>query len=240
MHIDVESRRGFIQAAALASGGIILAGGAGAISATQPAGQEKPKSSEEEVTPSEDLMREHGVLRRILLIYQQAVSRLQENQSLPAQVLPQSATLVRDFVENYHEKLEENYLFPRFRKAGKLVDLVDVLQRQHQAGRQLTAVIFRQAGSQGSAGADGRQELVRAIQQFTRMYRPHAAREDTVLFPALHEVVSPAEYRALGETFEDQEQELFGREGFEKIVEQVAGLENTLGIYDLAQFTPKA
>ena len=33
-----------------------------------------------------------------------------------------------------HEKLEENFLFPRFRKANKLVDLVDVLLQQHQAG----------------------------------------------------------------------------------------------------------
>ena len=31
-----------------------------------------------------------------------------------------------------------------------------------------------------------------------------------------------------------------GVEGFEKTVEQVAGIEKQLGIYDLDQFTPKA
>ena len=44
---------------------------------------------------------------------------------------------------------------------------------------------------------------------------------------------------ALGEDFEKKEDELFGDEGFFKVVDQVAELEKKLGIYDLAQFTPK-
>jgi hypothetical protein len=70
------------------------------------------------------------------------------------------------------------------------------------------------------------------------MYRPHAAREDTVLFPAFRRIVTPNEYDSLGEQFEDQEHKLFGEDGFEKIVDEVTGLEKKLGIEDLAQFTP--
>ena len=71
------------------------------------------------------------------------------------------------------------------------------------------------------------------------MYRPHEAREDTVLFPALHSIVSRNEYDSLGEQFEDEEHKRFGEEGFEKMVDKVAGIEKELGIYDLAQFTPR-
>jgi hemerythrin-like domain-containing protein len=71
------------------------------------------------------------------------------------------------------------------------------------------------------------------------MYAPHEAREDTVLFPALRRLVSAHEYDALGEAFEDEEHRKFGQEGFEGMVERVAGLEKTLGIYDLKQFTPR-
>ncbi len=71
------------------------------------------------------------------------------------------------------------------------------------------------------------------------MYRPHAAREDTVLFPAFHQVVSGKDYDALGDEFEKKEHQLFGEDGFEKMVDRVAGIEKTLGIYDLARFTPK-
>jgi hypothetical protein len=71
------------------------------------------------------------------------------------------------------------------------------------------------------------------------MYAPHEAREDTVLFPALRTLVSKQEYAALGEDFEKKEHQLFGEDGFDKMVERVAAIEKTLGIYDLAQFTPK-
>jgi len=70
------------------------------------------------------------------------------------------------------------------------------------------------------------------------MYRPHAAGEDTVLFPAFREVVGRAAYRELGEQFEDEEHERFGEHGFRDVVDEVADLEPALGIHDLASFTP--
>jgi hypothetical protein len=70
------------------------------------------------------------------------------------------------------------------------------------------------------------------------MYRPHAAREDTILFPALRSIVSAKEFDDLGEEFEDKEEKLFGAGGFEKIIGQVAELEKTIGLYDISQFTP--
>ena len=76
------------------------------------------------------------------------------------------------------------------------------------------------------------------MEQFVRMYEPHEAREDTVLFPALRSILSKHEFDTLGEEFETKEHQLFGEEGFDKIVDQVAGIDKRLGIYDLAQFTP--
>ncbi len=43
----------------------------------------------------------------------------------------------------------------------------------------------------------------------------------------------------MGDEFEDLEHKLFGEHGFENVVEQVAGLEKTLGIYELSKFTAK-
>jgi hemerythrin-like domain-containing protein len=54
------------------------------------------------------------------------------------------------------------------------------------------------------------------LRQFNRMYAPHEAREDTVLFPALRRLVSKEEYAALGEDFEKKEHELFGGEGLRR------------------------
>jgi hypothetical protein len=71
-----------------------------------------------------------------------------------------------------------------------------------------------------------------------RGYRPHAAREDTDLFPKLREVVSAHEFDAIGEDMEKQEKQKFGDDSFE-MAAHVADLEKLVGIADLKQFTPK-
>jgi hemerythrin-like domain-containing protein len=199
---------------------------------------EKPKG-DKEISPAEDLMREHGVLNRILLIYDEHLRRLEAKRTFDGAALAAAADIVRRFVEEYHEKLEEEFLFPRFRKAGKLVKLVDTLQEQHVAGRRLTTHI-RELGSLATLKyVSDSDKLADALRGFLRMYRPHEAREDTVLFPAFRSIVSGHEYDALGEDFEKKEDELFGEDGFFKVVDQVAQLEKKLGIYELSQFTPK-
>jgi hypothetical protein len=65
------------------------------------------------------------------------------------------------------------------------------------------------------------------------------SREDTVLFHALYKVVGAKEVKNLGEQFEEKEHQLFGEDGFEKAVDEVAAIEKQLGIYDLASFIPK-
>lgn len=193
---------------------------------------------EEEISPAEDLMREHGVLKRVLLIYGEGLRRIEANEELPPQALSDSAKIIRSFIEDYHEKLEEDFLFPRFRKANRLVDLVDVLTQQHQAGRRLTDTTLKLSTPAALKDPQERRNLADSLKQFIRMYSPHEAREDTVLFPAFREITSPDEYGDLGEEFENREDALFGDNGFETIVDRVSAIEKTLGIFDLAQFTP--
>jgi hemerythrin-like domain-containing protein len=229
------TRRNFVGGIAGLSVGIApaLAAKSGDQSSTKP----HVERDEDDVTPAEDLMREHGALNRMLLIYESARERLAHEQPFPRTVIVRTGALIRNFIEDYHEKLEEDYLFPRFRKAGKLVDLVDTLARQHEAGRKLTGDITEIAGSESSF-AGRRNELKMNLTAFIRMYRPHEAREGTVLFPALRTIISERDYKELGEQFEEREHKLFGKDGFEGVVEQIADLEKEIGIYDLSQFTP--
>jgi hemerythrin-like domain-containing protein len=203
-----------------------------------PQKESKEENEEEEVSPAEDLMREHGVLKRVLLIYTEVMGRIDSQREFPPDVVLSSAKLIRSFVEDYHEKLEEDYLFPRFKKANKLVDVVNVLYTQHQRGRTLTDLTMRLATPAGIKDSAQRAQLRNSLYQFVRMYEPHEAREDTVLFPAFSKIVSKHEYDSLGEEFERKENQIFHGDGFEKNVDAVAKLEKELGIYDLSQFTP--
>jgi len=235
MSESFTSRRDFLRQTPMLGAAVLVSS---ASAQQKPFDKEGEKS--EGVTPTEDLMREHGVLNRILLIYDHHLHLLTDKRTFDGSILVTAADIVRRFVEEYHEKLEEDFLFPRFRKAKKLVSLVDTLQAQHKAGRDLTAKIKELAGTASlKLVSTDSERLSDALREFLRMYRPHEAREDTVLFPAFRSIVSPNEYDALGDDFEKKEDELFGEEGFFRVVDQVAGLEKRLGIYDLAQFTPK-
>ena len=118
------------------------------------------------------------------------------------------------------------------------MDLVKVLWLQHQVSRKVTAAILSLATPAALADAASR----RSAAGSPAPVHPHVSaargREDTVLFPAFPALLPRQEYQALGEKFENREQKLFGKNGFENIVSQIADLEKQLGIYDLSQFTP--
>jgi hemerythrin-like domain-containing protein len=229
-----DSRRKFI------SSGVKLAAFAGiaGLGLHSSCKQHEKDEEEQKVSPPEDLMQEHGILNRVLLIYDTCRLKLVNTVNFPTETLYNAAAIIREFIEDYHEKQEEDYIFPRFKKANTLVDLTEILLQQHNAGRSITDGIMQAARATHPSDNDV-QRLIFLLTSFNTMYRPHEAREDTVLFPAFRKLVSRHEYDSLGEDFEKNEHKLFGADGFEKIVEKVATIERSLGIYDLAQFTPK-
>ncbi len=183
-------------------------------------------------------MREHGALQRLLLVYDEADRRLaQPRLDLPPKILWETAALVRTFVEDYHERLEETFIFPRLVVAGSLIDLIGLLNQHHDAGRHLTDRIEQLSGN--LKDETDRAKLRQALQQFNRLYRAHAAREDTVLFPAFYKLISPGEHDAIGEAFLAKERQVFGEDGFENIVARISHIERQLGIYDMSRLAPQ-
>ena len=191
------------------------------------------------VTANEDLMREHGVLRRILIVYREVAPKLLTNAAaVDAAAIAVATTLFQTFGERYHEQmLEEQYIFPIVRKAGgEAAGLIDALLAQHARGREITSYVLDRTKS-GRVGTGDAQPLARTLTAFARMYEPHAAREDTIIFPAFKKAVGPKGYDELGDQFEDIERKEFGGDGFDMAVDKVADLERRLGTADLGAFT---
>ena len=242
MHIKIElDRRNFIQSTATLGAAALVTSSSLLGCATSPAAMPKNKennSGVEEISPIEDLMREHGALNRILLIYDEAIRRIRSKEKMDPALLQKSAQLIQNFIENYHEKLEEEHIFPRVKKAGKLVDTIDILLAQHRAGRKLTKMILGLSTTDSFKIPSDQSTLENALIKFIHMYRPHEAREDTIVFPAFKTTLTQKEYDKLGDEFEDKEHQLFGKEGFEGVLGEIAEIEKSLGIYDLAKFMP--
>ena len=95
-----EKRRQLLTGISLAGAGVLFnacrtnsSGGATNDEKTEPApGEVAPV----EVTAVEDLMREHGILRRALLVYREAATRLRQDPgSIPPDTLEKAANLFR-------------------------------------------------------------------------------------------------------------------------------------------------
>jgi hemerythrin-like domain-containing protein len=206
----------------------------GACRARTPEGAEPEK----EVGATEDLMREHGVIRRVLVVYRESAARLRSDpRSVPPAALHRAATLIRTFAEDYHEKmLEEAYIFPVVKSAGGDSEvIVRALLAQHQRGREVTDYVL--AVTRGQVSRPAAAELAITLEAFARMYEEHAAMEDTIVFPTWKSRLSGHDLEEMGDRFEEIEHRTFGHDGFEDAVRQVASIETELGV-DLAAFLP--
>jgi hemerythrin-like domain-containing protein len=227
------------RAALVSLAGVALAGSALALTGCKRDRDQDEEEGQGEVTANEDLMREHGVLRRVLIIYREVAPKLVANAAaVDAAALGAAAKLFQQFGERYHEQLlEEQHIFPIVRKAGgEAPALVDTLLAQHARGREITGYILDKTRT-GRIGTADAAPMARALTAFSRMYEPHTAREDTIVFPTFKKAVGPKGYDELGDQFEDIERKEFGGDGFDMAVDKVAELERRLGTADLAAFT---
>ena len=239
-----KTRRELLAGISLAGAGALLVGCRKSVN--QSGGESnihEPTAGElgpADVTANEDLMREHGVLRRALLVYREAATRLrQDANSVPPDALEKTAQLFRVFGEDYHEKkLEETYIFPLVKKFRNPAEgYVDVLIEQHVRGREITDYIL--AVTKGDRlPANAASGLATALESFARMYEYHSAIEDTIVFPAWKASLGESELEELGAKFEQIEAEHFGdNHGFESAVARMQEIEASMGLTDLATFT---
>jgi len=228
--------------AAFAAAGLLAAGAVLSLPGCAKPAADAGKKGAADVSATEDLMREHGVLRRLLVIYRETAGVIRAAAAtLDLAALGQAADLFRRFGENYHEKaLEEAHIFPMVKKAGGAgSSLIDTLIAQHRRGREINDYVTGLATS-GRLGTGQAEPLAAALESFARMYEIHAAMEDTVVFQAWRDSLNAKELDAWSDKFEDIEHQTFKGDGFDLALDQVAGIEQRLGLSDLARYTAPA
>lgn len=185
-----------------------------------------------EPSPTEDLMREHGLLDRILLIYEFYLGQIHQLKPIDLALLTESTQIIRSFIEEYHEPMEEKYIFAPLLEKKIEVELITELIVQHKVSKLITGKIFTYVAQSNIPKIDY------YIRMFLHMYRAHESREDTVIFNKFREMTPPARMAELGDEFERSETEKFGPDGYERILQRVNQIETNLGIHNLKSYTP--
>jgi hemerythrin-like domain-containing protein len=226
-------RRRWLVGSVGAAGFVVAASAAARDDATAT----KKKAADAMLTPAEILSRNDAVLQRVMLVYETAMRRAGEGEDIEPVVFSQPAEVARDFYHNFHEKAEQELIYPAFKTAGRMVKLVDVLIAQKAVGGKLTDRIIEAAPELHAK--EQREAMGRDIKSFITMYRPHVAREETDIFPTLHDIMTPEQYSQLATELLKRERDTFGEDGFEAAARKVAQVENKIGTYDLSVFTAK-
>jgi hypothetical protein len=79
---------------------------------------------------------------------------------------------------------------PALKKAGgPAADYVDILIAQNRRGREITDYVLA-VTSKGAIGSGDAEPLANALDNLELMYENHAAREDTIVFPAWKDALS--------------------------------------------------
>jgi hemerythrin-like domain-containing protein len=223
----------------LVAGAAVGAGIALAASPTAAAPNTAQLDSVARETPlTEDLMNEHGMLIRIILIYREVTRRVAAGAPVPRAEAHDAGLIIEQFIHGFHEPLEEAYVFPAVNR-GALTSDISTLLLQHARGREQTQLILTASSGSGTLveGAS-RTQLAAAMDAFVRGYEPHEAREDTVVYPALRAASSPTEIVQMAQHFNSLQNQQFGPDNFQKMLARVVTIEKALNIYDLNLFTP--
>jgi hemerythrin-like domain-containing protein len=226
---NTSNRRGLL--------GLGMAGGL--ILAAPVLARETKKPGADEAAPApEQLMCGHAILARVLLIYENGLRRAGQGEDIDPAVFTRAAEIAKRFIHDHQEKVEEELVFARFKKAGRMVELVGVLTSQHAAGAKLTDKIL--AAALQARNKEPREAMGRDVQALVAMYRPHMAREATDVFPTLRHLVTADEYTEIADEMMKRERQTVGAGGLEKVAKQVAEVEKVIGIQDIGVFTPKS
>ena len=187
-------------------------------------------------TPNEDLMQEHGLVTRVILVYGRAIELLNSNQAIDLALIGRAAQIVARVIHGHHEVEEERIVFPVVEKTAGMQKLTSTLRGQHNAARGITAIIGRNAGAVSVKEPARRKELIVAMQNFINMYGPHGAHEDTEIYPAFRDALTRDEYAKVAEQFAADEQRVNKENGFRENVAGLARIEGALGA-ELSRYT---
>jgi hemerythrin-like domain-containing protein len=206
----------------------------GVMSVIAPHGAVAAKHEPQGIGAIETLMRGHGLLLRALIVYDVIKGRILKGKETEPSLIIDTAAVFRNYLEDFHEMTEEKYIFKPLEKNNILFSSIQELKVQHGTGYELTHRITDLAKS-GKINED----MAGYFDDFIKMYRHHAAFEDTVLFPSFEETEKRVDLVELASTFEAEEKRVLGHSGFDDFLNQIIKIEKKLGIFELSTSTPK-
>lgn len=161
-----------------------------------------------------DLMNEHSLLERIIL----ALEYIKEhNYNNSYNKIIKLIKIVKEFIEDFHEKMEEEFIFPVFNNT-KYESMTKKLTDEHIKSRLMTSEIIKKSQEKDNSVWEN-------INQFIKLYRMHANLENLLLFRKFRKIYDYKKYIEISEILDKKEDEKFGKGALDKFYKEIIIIE---------------
>ncbi len=168
------------------------------------------------------LRAEHDGVLVVLAHLERAVSAAEQGRPVPADVFRDIQEFFAVFVDRCHHGKEEAEIFPRLER-GEDAWLVESLDTQHDAGRQLAANYAAAVQAYEPGNVATGQQVASTSRAYAEFLRAHIELETNQLFPAMERALA-LEDQFLTAAFERIEQERIGPGTHQRLHGMIEGL----------------
>ena len=171
------------------------------------------------VSPLDQLVADHDVIQRALVLLEDVAECLEHEQVAPENTRKWLVKFFSEFVDKYHHHKEEHGLFPLLELAGipREGGPVGIMLREHEQGRE-----FIRAMAQTSEEG---QQSARHIKEYISFLQAHIEKENRVLFPLANEILDDHQKQELGAIFETVKQQTLGDQRYRELLTELETME---------------
>jgi hemerythrin-like domain-containing protein len=172
-----------------------------------------------------------------MLVYERFIKDQKSGEGADLPLINRTAQIAKSCLSDCHERNEERWLFPLFREEGYLAAMVDALEQQHNAGREVTDKIIDLSTHGRIKDQTHMNILMTLCRSYVFMHQPHISRENSELFLRLFHIATPGVIDDITGKMARATREAIGEQGFAGPLRRLAEIENSLDIHDIRSYT---
>jgi hemerythrin-like domain-containing protein len=129
------------------------------------------------VNPTEELLNEHVIIRRIRDITQRCSDVLYDNWNVPFEDIEIITVVMNEFIDNFHNFKEEKSYFPVTNDKDENAEDIRKFLIEHELGRRIANMLLKEV-HKWKNGIESKEPIARFLKSYSVYISDHTGKED--------------------------------------------------------------
>lgn len=154
---------------------------------------------------------EHLAISTVLYALRHLVREMRAGAAADFALLHAILDYIVSYPQRWHHPKEDKYLFAAIRQRTRDADaLIDKLEREHALGQPMVDRLKRHLIAFRAGDASAGDAFIATAERYAEFEWAHLRTEEDVLIPIAERVLTDADWRAIHQAFEENDNPLFG------------------------------